>query len=90
MSGLGYWVYLGSRSQAVFTWWSPWHWLWVVFARGDLGRRYQDFLLEPGGQLEQILLKHAWRGRFAARPEPGKGVSCLVVSPEDMVELEAV
>jgi hypothetical protein len=90
MSGHGYWVYLGSRSQAVFTRRSPWHWLWVVFARGDLGRRYQDFLLEPGGQLEQIMLKHARRGRFAARPKPGKGVGGLVVSPEDMVELKAV
>jgi hypothetical protein len=64
--------------------------VWVVFTRGDLGLRYRDFLLEPDQRLEQILLKHARRGHFVARPEPGKGVDCLIVSPEDMVELEVV
>jgi hypothetical protein len=27
---------------------------------------------------------------FVARPEPGEGVGRLVVSPEDMVELDAI
>jgi hypothetical protein len=56
----------------------------------DLRNGYQDFLLEPDGRLEEILCQHAQRGRFDARPELNKGVSCLVVSPEDMVELEAI
>jgi hypothetical protein len=34
--------------------------------------------------------EHTRRGRVVARPEPGNGVGCLVISLEDMVELEAV
>jgi hypothetical protein len=89
MSGQGSWVYLGSQSQANFACWGPWHWLWVVFTRGDLGHGYQDFLLKPDGQLEQIVRKHAQRGRFMARPESGMGVSYLYHTPVLRNETEA-
>jgi hypothetical protein len=64
--------------------------LWVAFARGDLGCGYRDFLLKLDRCLEQILHKHVRRRRFVARPELGKGVDYLIVSPEDMVELEVI
>jgi hypothetical protein len=47
---------------------------------------FRDILLDPDGRLEQILCKNAPRGWFMARPEPGDGVSYLIVSLEDMVE----
>jgi hypothetical protein len=34
--------------------------------------------------------EHAQRGRFVVQSEPGEGVGCLVVSPEDVVHLEAI
>jgi hypothetical protein len=63
---------------------------WDVFAQGDPGLGYRDILLKPDGRLEQILCEHARRGRFTARPEPGEDASYLIVSVEDMVELEAI
>jgi hypothetical protein len=51
---------------------------------------YRDILLEPDGRLEQILCEHTLRGWLAAWPKPSEGVGCLIVSSEDMVELEAV
>jgi hypothetical protein len=74
----------------VFTRWGPRLWSWAVFARGDPGRGYWDILFEPDGGLKQILCEQAWRAWLAAWPVTGEGVGCLVVSPEDMVELEGV
>jgi hypothetical protein len=34
--------------------------------------------------------KHARRGWFRIQPKLGEGVGCLIVSLEDMVELEAI
>jgi hypothetical protein len=34
--------------------------------------------------------EHTWREQFAARPEPGKGVDCLIVSLEDMMKLKTI
>jgi hypothetical protein len=62
----------------------------VVFTREDLGSGYMDFFLETDGWLDQILREHAWRGRFTARTEVGKGIGYLIVSSENMVELETI
>jgi hypothetical protein len=51
---------------------------------------YQDILLELDKGLDQILREHARRGWFVARPEPSKGIGCLVVSLEDMMKLKTV
>jgi hypothetical protein len=42
------------QSQVIFAWRDPWSWLLAVYARGDLGHGYRDFLLELDGRLEQI------------------------------------
>jgi hypothetical protein len=36
------------------------------------------------------LREHPQRGWFVARSETDEGIGCLVVSPEDMVELESI
>jgi hypothetical protein len=41
---------------------------------------FGDILLDLDGRLEQILCKNAQRGWFVVRPEPGDGVSYLIVS----------
>jgi hypothetical protein len=51
---------------------------------------YWDILLELDRGLEQILREHAQKGRFVTRPELSEGISCFIVSSEDMMKLETV
>jgi hypothetical protein len=50
----------------------------------------QDILLEIDRGLKQILCEHTQRGRFMARPKLSKGISYLIVSSEDMMELKTI